>query len=137
MDDALPADARRASHADRDAVAERLREAAADGRLTLDELGGVDLDLREAELESREVVIRVFALLGGVDIVVPDDMVLDASGFGFMGGFEQRDPAGDPPPDAPVVKVRGLALMGGIDAVRRPRRGNTAVEAPHRRELGR
>jgi len=129
VDDAQPADARRASHADRDAVAERLREAAADGRLTLDELderlGGASGARTYAELD------RLTADLpdpGPATAVVPRPTAI---------ALEQRDTAGDPPPDAPVVKVRGLALMGGIDAVRRPRRGNTAVEAPHRRELGR
>jgi hypothetical protein len=215
--DSLPAEQRRASHADREHVAERLREAAGDGRLSIDELeerldaafaartyadlerltsdlpdqtgpvqvpartrsggtivervtgregrrwsvalmsgttrkgrwalgrdhvavavmGGVDLDLRDAELESGEVVIRVLALMGGVDIVVPDDCVLDASGFGVMGGFDHHDRAGEPPPGAPVIKVRGLAVMGGVDAVRRPRSHDALGTGDDARELER
>ena len=219
MDEPLPAEQRRASHADREHVAERLRDAAGDGRLTLEELeerldaafaartygeldrllvdlpepdgrvptrapaprvrgaavpervtgqegrrwsvaimsgctrrgrwamgdghsavavmGGIDLDLRDAQLESRKVVIRAFALMGGIDIVVPDDCVADVSGVGLMGGFDHHDKAGPPPPGAPVVVVRGLALMGGVTVVRRPRRSPGALGAAEPRELDR
>ena len=200
----MPDDLRRASHADRDEVVERLRVAAGDGRLTMAELeervdaafaartyaelapltadlpdqspettpaartgavptwgqtrvvgqpgrrwtlalfsgpertgrwvvgsrhnagavmGSVDLDLREAQFESAEVRIRAFALMGGVDVVVPDDCVLDAGGFALMGGFDKDDKGEAAPPGAPVVRVRGFALMGGIDVRRRSRNG--------------
>ena len=35
-------------------------------------MGGADLDLREAVIESAETVITVFSLMGGSDIVVPE-----------------------------------------------------------------
>jgi len=84
-------------------------------------MGGVDLDLREAELESEQVTIWALAMMGGVDVIVPDDCELDASGFGLMGGFDEHDKAAPPPAGAPVVRVRGLALMGGIDVYRTAR----------------
>ena len=37
-------------------------------------LGGVQLDLREARFSQREVTIDVFTLMGGVDIMVGDDV---------------------------------------------------------------
>jgi hypothetical protein len=45
--------------------------------------------------------------------------------FAFMGGFDERlAPKGQgPAPDAPVLPVRGFALMGGVDVgVREPKR---------------
>ncbi|MBA2508547.1 MAG: DUF1707 and DUF2154 domain-containing protein [Nocardioidaceae bacterium] len=84
-------------------------------------MGGVDLDLREAELESEQVTIWALAMMGGVDVIVPDDCELDASGFGLLGGFDEHDKAAPPPAGAPVVRVRGLALMGGIDVYRKAR----------------
>lgn len=90
-------------------------------------MGGNDLDLRNATLSARETVINAFAVMGGIDIIVPDDVRVIDDGIGVMGGFELRD---DPssttshdhlPSDAPVVRVRGLALMGGVDIIRAAR----------------
>jgi len=113
-------------------------------------MGSVDLDLRDADLEAPVVTIIALAVMGSVDVVVPDDCVLDASGFGLMGGFDDSDKAPPAPPGAPVVRVRGFALMGGIGVSRRPRKGASAqggleagrtdagqLEAgEHRRHLG-
>lgn len=90
-------------------------------------MGGNDLDLRNATLSAHETVINAFAVMGGIDIIVPDDVRVIDDGIGVLGGFELRD---DPssttshdhlPSDAPVVRVRGLALMGGVDIIRAAR----------------
>ena len=48
--------------------------------------GGVDLDLRDAKFE-KDTVIKAFALFGGIDIIVPNDVKVKLrSGFVF-GGF--------------------------------------------------
>ena len=107
-----------------------------DGHAAVAVMGGIDLDLREAALESRRVVIRAFALMGGIDVVVPDDCAVEASGLGLMGGFDHYDKAGPPPAGAPVVVVKGMALMGGVTVVRRPR-GAGALGAGEPRELDR
>jgi hypothetical protein len=187
------------SHADREAVADRLRQAAGDGRLEVDELGerleaafaartyadlepltrdlpgagtshspsvsapggrvggkpgprwsfammsgsrrrgrwtvprrytatavmgGIELDLRDALLEERDVTIWAWACMGGIEIKVPADVEVDVTGLALMGGFE--DGCGvSAPPGAPVVRVKGLALMGGVD-VRRAKRKEIA-----------
>jgi hypothetical protein len=80
-------------------------------------LGGVQLDLREARFSQREVTIDVFTLMGGVDIMVGDDVEVDVSGFGIMGGFDHRA-SGPGLPGAPKVRVVGLALMGGVNVRR-------------------
>ncbi len=82
-------------------------------------LGGVQLDLREARFSQREVTIDVFTLMGGVDITVGEDVEVDVSGFGIMGGFDHRA-TGPGLPGAPKVRVVGLALMGGVNVKRRP-----------------
>jgi hypothetical protein len=82
-------------------------------------LGGVQLDLREARFSQREVTIDVFTLMGGVDITVGEDVEVDVSGFGIMGGFDHRA-TGPGLPGAPKVRVVGLALMGGVNVRRRP-----------------
>ena len=80
-------------------------------------LGGVQLDLREARFSQREVTIDVFTLMGGVDIMVGEDVDVDVSGFGIMGGFDHRA-SGPGLPGAPKVRVVGLALMGGVNVRR-------------------
>ena len=82
-------------------------------------MGGADLDLTSAVVEGAETEIRVFSLMGGSDIVVPDGVHVELSGFAFMGGndlrLEGRPP---PPPGAPVVRVRAWSVMGGTDVKR-------------------
>ena len=52
--------------------------------------GGVNLDLRNAKFE-KDTVIKAFALFGGIDIAVPDDVkVKIKSGFIFGGFSDDR-----------------------------------------------
>jgi hypothetical protein len=171
----------RASDAERDAVAERLRAAAGEGRLSLDELaerldaalgattradlepltadlpatvapavpgsgrrwivailgggthrgrwrigarctvvnvmGGADLDLTDAIVEAPVTEIRVFSLMGGSNVYVPDGVHVELRGFAFMGANDlktKRRSAG-PQPGAPSVRVRAYSVMGGTD----------------------
>lgn len=80
-------------------------------------MGGIGLDLREAMLTAPVTDIYVFALMGGVEIIVPPNVRLESDGFAIMGGFEDqlKDPAsGDP--NLPLIRVHGLAIMGGVEA---------------------
>jgi hypothetical protein len=82
-------------------------------------MGGVELDLRHARFAVAEVTIRAFCLMGGVSITVPEDMTVDVSGIGFMGGFDHRA-SGPGAPGASHLRVVGFAMMGGVDVKRRP-----------------
>jgi Domain of unknown function (DUF1707) len=84
-------------------------------------LGAVSLDLREAQFSGHEVTIQTFALMGGIDIIVDEQITVDVSGFAFMGGFDHRA-TGPGLPGAPRLKVVGFALMGGVNVHRRPPR---------------
>ncbi|WP_307128965.1 DUF1707 domain-containing protein [Streptomyces sp. B1I3] len=82
--------------------------------------GGGEIDLREAHFEDREVVIRCFTIMGGMQVKVTPDVHLHVNGVGIMGGFdEQTKDAGEPGPDAPRVRVTGFALMGGVGVDRK------------------
>lgn len=80
--------------------------------------GGGEIDLREARFEDRDVVIRCFALFGGVGVVVPPDLHCEVNGFGLMGGFGDRA-SGDGTPGSPRVRVTGFTMFGGIGVERR------------------
>lgn len=77
-------------------------------------MGGVELDFSTAQLSGMETVINVTAIMGGVDITVPAGMTVKVHGVGIMGAFEDNahQTYGG---DAPVLVVRGLALMGGVN----------------------
>ena len=82
-------------------------------------MGGVDMDLREARFSERNVKIQAFALMGGVNIVVPEDIEVDVGGIGFMGGFDHKA-GGSGVPGAPRLRVTGFAMMGGVSVKRKP-----------------
>jgi hypothetical protein len=82
-------------------------------------MGGVELDLREARFSEPEVTLHAYTLMGGIQITVPEDIEVDVSGIAFMGGFD-HDASGTGVPGAPVVKVVGFAMMGGVEVRRKP-----------------
>jgi predicted membrane protein len=91
-------------------------------------MGGVLVDLRDAVFEAPETVITVTAVMGGVQVLVPEDVRVVEHGLGLMGGFTSAcaksvtQGSRDLPADAPVVRVRGVAVMGGVEVRRVPRR---------------
>ncbi len=93
-------------------------------------LGGGEIDLREARFEDREVSIHIVAILGGCEVIVPDDATVRVTGVGILGAFEHSDSGGGSP-DGPVITIDGLALLGGVDVKRSP----TAQDAGDARRL--
>ena len=82
--------------------------------------GSVEIDLSEAIFEYQQVVIKVISVFGNVEIRVPENVSLRGSGGGVLGNFEVSTlDSGEP--DAPVVYVDGLAVLGNVEA--KPKRG--------------
>jgi len=93
--------------------------------------GGVKLDYREALLAPGVTEVQVLAVMGGVDIVVPPGIRVESEGIAVLGGFDHvvRAPPGR---GAPVLRLTGLAVMGGVNvSVREP--GESRREATRRR----
>jgi hypothetical protein len=82
--------------------------------------GGADLDLREARLETDDVVMDVKAVFGGVNIILPDDVIAVVEGTGMFGGFDDQAATRQPPPGSPVVRITGKAVFGGVSVQRKP-----------------
>jgi hypothetical protein len=95
-------------------------------------LGGVELDLREAQFSEPEVTIHAYTVMGGIEITVPEDVDVDVSGIAFMGGFD-HNASGPGVPGAPRVRVIGFALLGGVDVKRKPQKA--IKDAPADRQL--
>jgi len=79
-------------------------------------MGGVQLDLREAELPPGITEIRAFIFMGGLDVRVPPGVRLETDGVAIMGGFEDRIDEAGAGKDAPIVRITGVAIMGGVAA---------------------
>lgn len=79
-------------------------------------MGGVELDFRDAVLSEGLTEINCFTFWGGIEITVPPGVRVDSTGFALLGGFDQDAKLEtNPGPDAPVIRVNGFALMGGVE----------------------
>jgi class 3 adenylate cyclase len=76
--------------------------------------GGCTLDLRQAEIEGSELVINAVAIMGGIEVIVPEGIQVEMTGVALLGGKECRVPDVRPVPGSPVVRVRVFVLMGGV-----------------------
>jgi hypothetical protein len=81
-------------------------------------MGGAELDLREAELAD-EIAITAITVMGGIGIAVPDGVSVELSGFALMGANGGPRDKVPPLPNAPVIRVRAYALMGGVSIERK------------------
>src|SRR4051812_5779808 len=78
-------------------------------------MGGVGLDLRDAEIAGDEITIRAIAFMGGIEIIVPEGIEVHISGIPFMGGCDDKTNPDIPIlPGTPVVRIHYFAMMGGI-----------------------
>lgn len=80
--------------------------------------GGVDADLRDAEL-APDARLTVGALFGGIQLIVPESWRVETRIKAVAGGYDVggRDPED---PDAPLLVVDGFALCGGVAVSRKP-----------------
>lgn len=96
--------------------------------------GGVTLDFSDANLYSGVTIVNCLAVFGGIEVIVPADLEVDANGTGLFGGFDlqalkkrkkkglfsrrRAEPAPeltyDPDDEPPLLRVRGFALFGGV-----------------------
>lgn len=97
-------------------------------------MGGVSLDFREAIFAPGVSTLHVSACMGGVEIILPPDIAVEAQGIGIMGAFEsvERSPR-IPDPDLPLLRIKGLAIMGGVEVLVR-HIGETRRDARKRRK---
>ena len=75
----------------------------------------MQVDLREALFPNGVVEMEVKAVFGGVQIIVPPTLAVECHGVAILGGFENlnRAPANSAP-SAPLLRVRGRVLFGGV-----------------------
>ena len=71
--------------------------------------GGVDLNLKNAEIQEN-VVIDCLCLFGGIDIIVPDNVMVKVKGYPVFGGIENKVNK----TEGKVVFINASCIFGGI-----------------------
>jgi hypothetical protein len=85
-------------------------------------MGSVTLDLRAATFAEKDITITANAIMGEVKVIVDAGTHVVVSGVPIMGEFHQgkdKTPA-QLGPDSPIVRVKGMALMGSVSVQRLP-----------------
>jgi hypothetical protein len=77
-------------------------------------MGGIELDLREARIATSPVRLDVLAMLGGIEIKVPTDWIVEGGVSPLMGGFENKARVPLDAGAAPRLILRGYVVMGGV-----------------------
>lgn len=101
-------------------------------------LGAVVLDLREALLGPGECTFSVAAFMGSVEILVPPGLHVECAGsavLGEFGGQPRRDVQAPLDPEAPTVRIDGIAVLGSVEIeYRRPGESKRDAKRRLRRE---
>ena len=76
-------------------------------------MGGVNFDLREADIAGERAVIHVFAMMGGLEIRIPEEWTVEVGVTSLMGGVEDKTRGTAVSTKRLVLK--GTVIMGGIE----------------------
>jgi hypothetical protein len=92
-----------------------------DGATAFALMGSVVLDMREAQFAAGEVTVNASALMGEVKVIVNAGTTVVVEGVGVMGEYTEHRPKVSPEtqPGGPVLRLRGLALMGSVSVQRK------------------
>lgn len=74
--------------------------------------GGVELDLRQAKIKDG-AVIDVFTFCGGVNINMPDDVIVKNEVHGILGGSEDKTVSKSSAKK--TICLRGECILGGLE----------------------
>jgi class 3 adenylate cyclase len=95
--------------------------------------GTVKLDLRDAHITVPRVEVRAWAIMGAVDVVVPEGIPVHLSGVVLMGARDDRVRDAPVIAGAPAVEVRARGLWGAV-SVRNPRSRERIAERARQRQ---
>ena len=101
-------------------------------------MGGSDIHLNDAEFAADVVEMRVFSLMGGSDVWIPDGLDVEISEFALMGGNDLKIGEARPGDGGPLLRLKLISIMGST-TVRRGRKKSRAerrLERERRKHLG-
>jgi class 3 adenylate cyclase len=85
-------------------------------------MGGCVIDFRGAEIDAAEVHVTALAVMGGIDIIVPEGIEVGLDGLPIMGGKSAQIKDVPTLPGSPRILVHAFPIMGGVGVRSRPRR---------------
>lgn len=91
-------------------------------------MGHCEVDFRQAEIDSAEVQVTAIAIMGGVDVIVPEGIAVELTGFPVMGGKHLK--VADVPvlPGSPVIRIRAFPIMAGVNVRSKPNRSQQRLD---------
>jgi hypothetical protein len=79
-------------------------------------MSSIELDLRKADFPPGVTEIHIRAILGNIEIELPDHVRVEDEGHAFLGGFSVRGRTRRRDDDAaPVVRITGRAVFGNVE----------------------
>lgn len=89
-------------------------------------LGGLEIDFRPARLSSQvsEVIVDVTTVMGGIEIIVPEDWPIVVRATPFLGGIEdkraQSSLANAAGAQKATLVIEGVVLLGALEILSQP-----------------
>jgi predicted membrane protein len=80
-------------------------------------MGGCKVNLRDSDFVEESMVIDVFAIMGGIELMVPTSWEVLIQGVPFMGAMEDKT-SYDSNSNKALKKrliIKGTAIMGGVE----------------------
>jgi len=93
-------------------------------------MGGIELDIRKASFTEREVTLTLTAVMGGITVILPEDLAVSCAGTAILGGVDLLGKGsggiigntnmaiGDLNNAAHVLHLNCTCIMGGIEIKR-------------------
>jgi hypothetical protein len=78
-------------------------------------MGEMSIDLRNAMIESPELHLSLYLLMGQQTVIVPQGVEVEVSGFVFMGERKVKVDSTRPRPGVPRLHIRVIGMMGEVD----------------------
>ena len=86
-------------------------------------MAGAEFDFREAVLPEGEIKLKATCVMAGIEITVPPEMRVIDGAWAIMGGIEVPPETEESKrPNAPVLRLSGVTIMGGMSVRRLPRK---------------
>lgn len=90
-------------------------------------MGGIDLDVRKAHFSEREINLTLSAIMGGISVILPEDVAVTCKGTSILGGVDLMGRGsggllgsadmqiGDLQNAQKVIHLTCTSIMGGIE----------------------
>jgi predicted membrane protein len=82
-------------------------------------MGGCNINLRDADFAEESIVIDTFAIMGGIELMVPNSWEVVMQGVPFMGAMEDKTNHNTYSAKAQKKRliIKGTAIMGGVEII--------------------